>query len=58
MYLLAFMQSPPKKLLDQVWAATRLKHYADRTEEPYVQWIRRYILSPDCLLPRDDASLD
>jgi len=38
------MQSPPKKLLDQVRDAIRLKHYAYRTEETYVQWVRRYIL--------------
>lgn len=38
------MQSPPKNLLDQVRDAIRLKHYAYRTEETYVQWIRRYIL--------------
>ena len=34
----------PKKLLDQVSDAMRLKHYACRTAETYVQWIRRYIL--------------
>ncbi|MBW4655159.1 MAG: phage integrase N-terminal SAM-like domain-containing protein [Kaiparowitsia implicata GSE-PSE-MK54-09C] len=39
------MQSPPKKLLDQVRDAIRLKHYAYRTEETYVHWIRRYIVS-------------
>jgi len=38
------MQPPPKKLLDQVRDVIRLKHYAYRTEETYVQWIRRYIL--------------
>ncbi|MBE9128085.1 phage integrase N-terminal SAM-like domain-containing protein [Coleofasciculus sp. LEGE 07092] len=38
------MQPPPKKLLDQVRDAIRLKHYAYRTEETYVQWIRCYIL--------------
>jgi len=38
------MQLPPKKLLDQVRDAIRLKHYAYRTEETYVQWICRYIL--------------
>lgn len=37
-------QQRPKKLLDQVRDAIRLKHYAYRTEETYVQWIRRYIL--------------
>jgi Phage integrase, N-terminal SAM-like domain len=39
------METPPKKkLLDQVRDAIRLKHYSYRTEETYVQWIRRYIL--------------
>ena len=38
------MQPPPKKLLDQVRDAIRLKHYAYRTEKTYVQWIRRYII--------------
>lgn len=36
-------QSQPK-LLDQVRMAIRLRHYSIRTEEAYVQWIRRYIL--------------
>jgi integron integrase len=38
------MQQPPKKLLDRVRDTIRLKHYSYRTEETYVQWIRRYIL--------------
>jgi site-specific recombinase XerD len=38
------MQRPPRKLLDQVRDAIRLKHYSYRTEETYVQWIRRFIL--------------
>jgi hypothetical protein len=38
------MQSLPKKLLDQVRDAIRLKHYAYRTEETYLQWIRCYII--------------
>ena len=29
------LQNPPKKLLDQVRAAIRLKHYSYRTEETY-----------------------
>jgi len=33
----------PKKLLDQVRDALRVKHYSRRTEEAYVGWIRRYI---------------
>ncbi len=35
---------PPRKLLDQVRDAMRLKHYSLRTENTYVEWIRRYIL--------------
>ena len=33
-----------KKLLDQVRDVIRLKHYSIRTEETYVNWIRRFIL--------------
>ncbi len=38
------METRPKKLLDQVRDAIRLKHYSYRTEQAYVTWIRRYIL--------------
>jgi integron integrase len=38
------MEGRPRKLLDQVRDVLRLKHYAYRTEESYVYWIRRYIL--------------
>jgi len=38
------MDTKPKKLLDQVRDALRLKHYSIRTENSYVDWIRRYIL--------------
>jgi integron integrase len=31
------------KLLDQVRQALRLRHYSDRTEKAYVQWVRRFI---------------
>jgi integrase len=34
----------PKRLLDQVRDAIRLKHYMIRTEESCVTWIKRYIL--------------
>lgn len=33
----------PPKLLDQVRGKIRLKHYSIRTEQAYVDWIRRYI---------------
>ncbi len=32
------------KLLDQVRDRIRLKHYSVRTEQTYIQWIRRLIL--------------
>ena len=34
---------PPPKLLDQVVARLRVKHYSLRTEKIYVDWIKRYI---------------
>ncbi|GAB6141650.1 integron integrase [Methylosoma difficile] len=34
----------PPKLLDQVRAKIRLKHYSIRTEQAYTDWIRRFIL--------------
>jgi hypothetical protein len=35
--------SPKPKLLDQVRAVIRMKHYSPRTEESYIYWIRKYI---------------
>ena len=32
------------KLLDQVRAAIRTRHYSIRTEESYINWIKRYII--------------
>ena len=32
------------KLLDRVRERIRFKHYSLRTEDSYVQWIRRFIL--------------
>ncbi|MBE9137616.1 integron integrase [Nodosilinea sp. LEGE 07088] len=47
------LQKRPKKLLDQVSESMRLKHYAYRTEETYIQWIRRYILFHNKRHPRE-----
>ena len=33
----------PPKLLDQVRDKLRVKHYSIRTEQTYVDWIKRYI---------------
>ena len=36
-------EGPKPRLLDQVRAAIRARHYSLRTEEAYVQWIKRFI---------------
>jgi hypothetical protein len=38
------MERCPKKRLDQVCHAVRLKHDSMRTEESFVTWITRYML--------------
>ncbi len=35
------------RLLDQVRDKIRLKHYSIRTEQAYVDWIKRFILFHD-----------
>ena len=45
--------SPAPRLLDQVSERLRLKHYSIRTEQNYVQWIRRYILFNGKRHPRE-----
>jgi hypothetical protein len=37
------MGRQPKKLLDQVRDCILRKHYSIRTEDAYVDWIKRYI---------------
>ena len=41
------------KLLDQVRQKIRIKHYSIRTEQAYVDWIRRYILYHQKRHPQD-----
>jgi integrase len=41
------------QLLDQVRQAIRIRHYSIRTEEVYVQWIKRFILFHDKRHPRE-----
>jgi integron integrase len=45
--------SAPPRLLDQVRARIRVKHYSIRTERAYVDWIRRFILFHGKRHPRD-----
>jgi integron integrase len=47
------MEQRPKKLLDHVRDAIRLKHYSRHTEQAYVTWIKRYIFFHDKRHPKD-----
>jgi integron integrase len=47
------MEKRPRKLLDRVRDAIRLKHYSIRTEEAYVGWIKRYIFFHNKRHPKD-----
>ena len=41
------------KLLDQVREVIRMKHYSIRTEQSYVDWIKRYIFFHNKQHPED-----
>ena len=41
------------RLLDQVRAQIRLRHYSIRTEAQYVQWVRRFVLFHHKRHPRE-----
>jgi len=45
--------SPPPKLLDQVRAIIRAKHFSPRTEEAYVGWIKRFVRFHGLRHPRE-----
>src|SRR5664279_996454 len=46
----------PPRLLDQVRARIRVLHYSIRTEQAYVDWIKRYIRFFDKRHPRELAA--
>jgi integrase len=48
----------PPKLLDQVRDKLRVKHYSIRTEQTYVDWIKRYIFFHDKRHPKDMGAQD
>ena len=43
----------PVRLLDQIRAAVRVRHYSVRTEQAYVAWARRFVLANGRRHPRD-----
>lgn len=50
------METKPQKLLDQVREAIRTKHYSYRTEQTYIEWIKRFILFHKKRHPKDMAA--
>jgi integron integrase len=46
-------RSTSPRLLDQIREAIRIKHYSIRTEQAYLQWIKRYILFHGKRHPKD-----
>ena len=46
-------QITPPKLLEQLRGRIRVKHYSIRTEQAYVDWVRRFILFHGKRHPRD-----
>jgi hypothetical protein len=50
--LVAVPPSEPK-LLDQLRGRLRVKHYSIRTEQSYVDWVRRFVLFHGKRHPRD-----
>ncbi len=51
-------QTQPPKLLDQVVAKMRVKHYSLRTEKTYIDWIKRYIWHFDKRHPKDMGAVE
>lgn len=49
---------PPPRLLDQVRAAIRYRHYSLRTEQAYVMWIKQFIRFHGMRHPRDMGALE
>jgi len=50
--------SKPKKLLDQLRDAIRVKHYPYSTEKTYVHWVNRYILFHNKRHPAEMGALE
>ncbi|GFZ88340.1 integron integrase [Dyella caseinilytica] len=46
------------RLMDQVRARLRLRHYSLRTERAYLAWIRRFILANDKRHPREMGAVE
>jgi len=51
--LAAAPMRPPIRLLDQVREAIRYRHYSYRTEQAYVEWVRRFVRFHGLRHPRE-----
>ncbi|NOT15654.1 MAG: integron integrase [Methylotenera sp.] len=54
----ATQSAEPPKLLDQVRGKIRLKHYSIRTEQAYLDWIKRFILHFDKRHPNEMGAVE
>ncbi len=52
------MHTGKPKLMDQIKATMRIKHYSLKTEKSYVQWIRRYIFFHKKRHPHEMGALE
>ncbi len=52
------MNPKPKKLLERVRETIRRKHYSQKTEQAYLNWIKQYILFHDKKHPQDMAATE
>jgi hypothetical protein len=43
----SIVAAPPSRLLDSLTQAIRVRHYSIRTEDTYMDWVRRLILFHD-----------
>ena len=50
--------NPKARLFDQVREVMRLKHYALRTEQTYLEWIKRFIFFHQKRHPREMGALE
>lgn len=53
-----FLMTDKPKLMDQLRAALRSRHYSRRTEQTYCHWVRRYIFFHNVRHPAEMAELE
>jgi hypothetical protein len=54
----SILPEQPKKLLVQIRDALRIRYYFYRTEQSYVDWIKRFILFHQNRYPKDMGDLE